>query len=95
MAFRVLPDGTIETDSAEEAVRLGIQMVHRGMKVPGPKEHDYGIVAVCRTGRAHELTEVVPIAPVECRGAAGLWRLPDELLVTVRARWLAAKAALL
>jgi hypothetical protein len=69
----------------------GIQMVNRGLRPPGPKEHDHGIVAVCRKGEGGQLEQVTPIEPVPCRGAAGLWRLPDDVLLLVRERWLARK----
>lgn len=37
------------------------------------------------------LDEVVAIEPVPCKGAQGLWRLPDEVLGEVRRRFLANK----
>lgn len=39
------------------------------------------------------LGDVVSIEPVPCRGAQGLWPLPEAVLGEVRARWARAKVA--
>jgi hypothetical protein len=36
--------------------------------------------------------DVVPIEPVPCRGAQGLWQVPPPVLEIVRARWKEAKS---
>lgn len=33
------------------------------------------------------LDEVTPIEPVPCRGALGLWRVPEDVAALVRERW--------
>jgi len=38
------------------------------------------------------LTDATPILPVACRGAQGLWTLPEVVLDQVRAEWQRAKA---
>ncbi len=37
--------------------------------------------------------DAVPIDPVPCKGAQGLWTLPGDVLLTVRERWNAARKA--
>lgn len=37
------------------------------------------------------LEEVTPIEPVPCKGAQGLWSVPEDVLETVRQRWNAAR----
>lgn len=37
------------------------------------------------------LGDVTPIEPVSCRGAQGLWTMPDDVYAAVRARWKAAR----
>jgi hypothetical protein len=39
-----------------------------------------------------QLRDVVPIPPVPCKGAQGLWPLPPEVLSLVRERFRAARA---
>ncbi|RKH99005.1 hypothetical protein D7Y15_39335 [Corallococcus sp. AB030] len=39
------------------------------------------------------LADRTPIQPVACRGAQGLWVLPDEVLRLVRAAWSVAQGA--
>lgn len=39
------------------------------------------------------LDEVTPIEPVPCKGAQGLWSVPEDVLVVVRERWDAARKA--
>ena len=39
------------------------------------------------------LDDVVAIDPVPCRGAQGLWTVPDDVLAIVRERWKAARAS--
>lgn len=38
------------------------------------------------------LTDITPLrTPIPCKGALGLWTIPDEVLVQVREQWSAAK----
>ena len=37
------------------------------------------------------LAEATPIAPVACRGAQGLWALPESVLAQVRVEWQRAR----
>ena len=39
------------------------------------------------------LGEVTPIEPVQCKGAQGLWSVPENLLWLVRQRWKTARKA--
>lgn len=91
-------------EDAALALRLG-----RGIVVPSREESAAGaIVAVARyAGTVGEgcqdpwfvgpvgwrLAEVTAIAPVPCRGAQKLWRLPEDVLAQVRAAWAAARRA--
>lgn len=74
---------------------------------PTPETDPLGIIAIARfDGNLTEsespwffgpvgwqLSEVVAIAPVPCRGRQGLWQVPSDLLPTVRANYKAAKTA--
>jgi hypothetical protein len=90
----------------DEDAALGIEL-DLGLRVPDEEDHPSGvIVAVARlAGVQHEaggnrwfcgpvgwqLRDVVRIDPVPCKGAQGLWTIPEPTLVLVRERWAAAR----
>jgi hypothetical protein len=92
----------------DENAALGIEL-ELGIRVPDQEDHPSGvIVAVARLAGVQreglgnpwfcgpvgwQLRGVVQIDPVPCKGAQGLWVIPDPVLVVVRERFASARQA--
>lgn len=89
LGLRLPPRGMHHDHGVVAVARLGGLLRER--EVPtGPRGGDPWFLGPVGL----QLVELVTIQPVPCRGAAGLWKLPPDVLELVRDRWKTARAAL-